>query len=435
MNSGPSTNSVVRRGATRVRRLAGRFVRSISSTRPPQSQLYYQVGRTWEKAGDFPKAAIAYQSAVASDSSRPEWHFRLGRAYEKTGEWSKAAQAFQAAVDGDPSRVDWYVRLGRACGKAGNVLGAVTAYQAAVARDPSQPDLYYRLGKAYLRTRNYHSAAYCFRQADDRHRAANGSGQAPPSHDLPFERRIELSLLAKPVYAYCVLRGAQLAMRLGIDEVSVLEFGVAGGNGLLAMESHAAEVERLTGVRIKVFGLDTGEGLYQPADFRDLPYYFAPGHYRMDVGKLKSKLARAELILGDARETFAEFVRSDHPPIAAVSFDMDYYSSTSGVLEVIGSELNERSYLPRVYSYFDNVAGYDAQDYNEFTGELLAIAEFNERHPTTKFAADRHFLAKQFRPKWIEQVYTMHRFAHPEYNTYVGRASARSLRLRTPAAS
>lgn len=432
MNARPSISGAVKHGVARIRNVAVHFTKPASGRRTSRSDLHYQTGRAWEKAGDWSKAASAYQAAIASDSSNPEWHFRLGRVWEKAEEWSAAAQAFQAAVDRDPGRVDWYVRLGRSRDRAGNPLGAVSAYLAAVARDPSLPDLYYRLGKDFLKMRNFHGAAYCFRQADERHRAVNGSGQVLPSHNLPFERRIELGLLAKPAYAYCILRGAELAQRLGVAEVSVLELGVAGGNGLLAMESHAAEVERLTGVRVKVFGLDTGEGLYEPVDFRDMPYYFAPGHYRMDVDKLTAQLEHAELILGDARQTFAEFVSDQRPPIAAIAFDMDYYSSTNGVLEVIGSELHEQSYLPRVYTYFDNVSGYDAQDYNEYTGELLAIAEFNEQHPTTKFTADRHFLAKQFRPRWIEQVYTMHRFGHPNYTTYVGRNRARSLRLRTP---
>lgn len=430
MHALPSISGKIRRGAGRIKSSTTKVVKSASGHRTPRAQLHFQTGRAREKAGDWARAAAAYEAAIKNDSTQPGWHFRLARVWEKSAEWSKAAEAYQAAIDHDPTRVDWYVRMGRAWDRAGNALAAAAAYQGALARDPNRPDVYYRLGKDLLKMRNYHSAAYCFRQADDRHRAVSGSDAALPSHSLPFERRIELALLAKPAYAYCVLRGAQLAQRLGIAEVSVLELGVAGGNGLLAMEAHAAEVERLTGVSVRVFGLDTGEGLYEPADFRDMPYYFAPGHYRMDVDKLTVQLKRAELILGDARKTFADFVSNERPPIAAISFDMDYYSSTKGVLAVIGSDQHEESFLPRVYTYFDNVSGYDAQDYNEFTGELRAIAEFNEQYPT-KFAADRHFLAKQFRPRWVEHVYTMHRFGHPHYNTYVGRTSARSLRLRT----
>ena len=356
-------------------------------------------------------------------------HYNAGRALEKDRSWVEAAAAYQKAVDTDPRHAEWYFRLGHAWEKAGSAAGAVTGYQQALARNPNQPQWHFRLGKVFLAMRNYQSAAYCFRQADKRSALAGGVGKLP-SHRLSFERRIELSLPAKPPYAYCMLRAAQLASRLGIDHMSALELGVAGGNGLVAMESHAAEVQELTGVAVNVYGLDTGEGLFEPSDIRDMPYYFAPGHYRMDVEKLRDRLTRAELLLGDARVTFGDFVTAGNPPIGVIAFDMDYYSSTAGVLNVVGRDEHAKAFLPRVYTYFDNVAGFKGQDYNEFTGELLAIEEFNAQHSSIKFSIDRHFIAKPVRPPWSEQVYTLHRFDHPDYSTYVGHTSAQSLRLR-----
>lgn len=356
-------------------------------------------------------------------------HYKAGRVLEKDGAWVEAAAAYQKAVDADPRHAEWYFRLGRAWEKAGSAFGAVSAYQQAIARDPDQPQWHFRLGKVFLAIRDYRSAAYCFQQADKRFARSGGTNKTP-SHRLSFEQRIELSLPAKPAYAYCMFRAAQLASRLGIGRISALELGVAGGNGLVAMESHAADVEELTGVAVSVFGLDTGEGLYKPADVRDMPYYFAPGHYQMDVEKLHSRLTRAELILGDARETFAEFVAAGNPPIGVIAFDMDYYSSTVGVLDIVGHEEHAKAFLPRVYTYFDNVTGFKGQDYNEFTGELLAIAEFNEHHSSTKLSLDRHFMARPIQPPWSAQIYTLHRFNHPDYSTYVGHTSARSLQLR-----
>lgn len=377
--------------------------------------------------------SIRSRVAAAVRLRRRNWaiaQYDSGKALEKARAWPEAAASFQKAIDADPRRAEWHFRLGRAWHKAGNIFGAATAYQQALARDPDHPEWHFRLGKAYLSMRNYQSAAYCFRQADTRFAERNDDTSKPPSHDLSLDRRIELSLLAKPAYAYCLHRAATLASRLGVERISVLELGVAGGNGLIAMESHAAEIEQLTGVGLDVYGLDTGEGMFEPADVRDLPYFFKPGHYRMDVDKLRARLKRAELILGDARQTFAEFVAGGHAPIGAISFDMDYYSATAGVLDVVGREQHEKAFLPRVYTYFDDVTGFKGQDYNEFTGELLAIAEFNERHYSAKLSLDRHFLARPVQPPWSVQVYALHRFGHPDYMTYIGKGGARSLRLR-----
>lgn len=50
---------------------------------------------------------------------------------------------------------------------------------------------------------------------------------------LPLAIDVALNWTARPNYAYCTYHAADLARRLGIPRISVIEFGVAGGNGLL----------------------------------------------------------------------------------------------------------------------------------------------------------------------------------------------------------
>jgi hypothetical protein len=57
-----------------------------------------------------------------------------------------------------------------------------------------------------------------------------------------------------------VLQGVSLAKVLNLPRVSVFEFGVAGGSGLVSLERVAELVEQKTGVGIDVYGFDTGEG-------------------------------------------------------------------------------------------------------------------------------------------------------------------------------
>ena len=42
---------------------------------------------------------------------------------------------------------------------------------------------------------------------------------------------LDTQALERPNYAYCMLHAARLAQKLGLDRISALEFGVAGGNG------------------------------------------------------------------------------------------------------------------------------------------------------------------------------------------------------------
>ena len=99
-------------------------------------------------------------------------------------------------------------------------------------------------------------------------------------------------------------------LALGLKSISVIEFGVAGGRGLLALESAAEQVSRYFGISISVFGFDAGEGMPDPGDYKDLPHVWAKGYYRMDAEKLKRRLKTANLVIGPVRHTVPEFCRA-----------------------------------------------------------------------------------------------------------------------------
>src|SRR5262245_58975176 len=58
----------------------------------------------------------------------------------------------------------------------------------------------------------------------------------------------------RPHYLVGTLFAAEQAKREKVPAISVVEFGVAGGDGLLALQREAAAVARETGVSIHVFG-------------------------------------------------------------------------------------------------------------------------------------------------------------------------------------
>ena len=67
---------------------------------------------------------------------------------------------------------------------------------------------------------------------------------------------------------------------------------------------------------------------------------------------------------------------------------------------------------------------------NDYTGELLAIAEFNEATESVKLAEDRRLRTLPFSSPWHHGMYVMHRFRHPQYAVNVSRHSAKTLGLR-----
>jgi hypothetical protein len=137
---------------------------------------------------------------------------------------------------------------------------------------------------------------------------------------VPARLEVEFNLGARGGYAYCVYYAAELARRLKVPAISVLEFGVAGGNGLLFLDQFARRVENETGVQIKVYGFDTARGLPEVMDAEDLPYWFQSSQYRMNVKSLRSAGLSATLVLGEVKHTVASFfAKHDAPPVGAIS--------------------------------------------------------------------------------------------------------------------
>ena len=212
----------------------------------------------------------------------------------------------------------------------------------------------------------------------------------------------------RPQYLVGILVAADQARREQVRSICAIEFGVARGGGLLAMQEYAAAVERETGIQVFVYGFDSGRGL--PAisnDYRDHPDQWRGGDYQMDEAGLRGKLnSRTQLILGDVRETVRDFVdRLQQAPIGFLAMDLDLYSSTRAALQILS--LPNKRMLRRVPMYFDDVRFFFN---HRFAGELLAIDEFNDTHPDTKIDIWRGMCDGRvfFESGWLQNMYVAH---------------------------
>jgi hypothetical protein len=233
-----------------------------------------------------------------------------------------------------------------------------------------------------------------------------------------YSFRLQNGIVERPHYGYCLFNGAQLAKKLGYSRISVLEFGVAGGLGLLSLEYHAREIAQELEIDIDIYGFDTGKGLPPPLDYRDLPYHWKAGFFAMNVETLDSRLTKAKLVLGDINKTAQNFFADYEPaPVAAIMHDFDFYSSTAAALQMFDAP--EQYFLPRVFCYFDDTIGSEIELYNDYTGERLAINEFNEAHQNKKIAVPYQLLNRPIREVWHQQIFIYHDFGHSRYNDFV----------------
>lgn len=225
--------------------------------------------------------------------------------------------------------------------------------------------------------------------------------------------------LRYPSYLYGMLSAARTAVAIGSDSFSVIEFGVAGGNGLRALEQYAEYIEERFPVKVAVFGLDSGEGLLAPKDPRDCGFALMPGEYAMSETELRRVLVRAELVLGPVEETIAPFmerVRSGHvPPVGFVAHDLDVFTGTAAALDALS--VDARALLPRVAMYFDDLTGYP---YTDEVGEWAAISHFNRNGAPRKIGRVVNLRDSlggvAHRELWPEHFFFLHVFDHPQYN-------------------
>jgi hypothetical protein len=243
--------------------------------------------------------------------------------------------------------------------------------------------------------------------------------------ELPLETEVALNWAVRPNYAYCTYHAADLARRLGIPRISVIEFGVAGGNGLIFLRDFAARVQQSLGIEIEVYGFDTGAGLPEVTAREDLPYWFRPSQYRMNVDALQAKLHPAKLVLGNVADTVSEFCTQHDPaPIGAIFNDLDLYTSTRDSLKLF--EQDASRFLPRVFMYFDDIMGSELEMYSECNGQLLAISEFNTRQQSVYIGLNQNLLTRND-ASYRYQVYYAHFREHPMYGQYIGGDDQKSI--------
>jgi hypothetical protein len=231
----------------------------------------------------------------------------------------------------------------------------------------------------------------------------------------PVLKRLPVSIRTKarwdvasrPNYLAGVLAAADEAIREGVKEISVFEFGVAGGNGLIALADLAAAVEAETGIRIAVYGFDSGTGLPElTGDYRDFPDHWQPGDYPMDEALLRKRLRpNTTLVIGNIADTVPRYIPGIKEAMGFVSVDVDIYSSARDLLKMFAQP--NRNMLMHVMMYFDDV---DLMFTHQFAGELLALHEFNASNCGVKI--DRWRGIDKQRPfpeaSWLKRMYIAH---------------------------
>jgi hypothetical protein len=231
-----------------------------------------------------------------------------------------------------------------------------------------------------------------------------------------YRRKIEFDLIIRQQHAYSLLNVADQAKALGYERISIFEFGVASGAGLINLQEVSKQITKFTNIHFDIYGFDSGEGMPAPKSFKDHPELYQSGDFPMNHLKLLKQLEnRTHLILGPISESISSFLRKDFSksPVAFVSIDVDYYSSTMDALALLCHEA--LNMLPRVIIYLDDL---EDLNHNSWCGEQAAIIEFTKNNPMRPI--EKHSFLRGYRifknARWIDHIYQCHVLDHPIRN-------------------
>jgi len=233
-----------------------------------------------------------------------------------------------------------------------------------------------------------------------------------------YKNKIKFDLILRQNHAFALFDATEFAIQRNIKKITVIEFGVSTGGGLMNICKICEKLSKIYPVEFQIFGFDTGEGMPAPIDYKDHPELYQEGDFRMDKEKLEKYLpTNCKLIIGDVEKTLSQFLKETdlkNAPIGFISFDLDYYSSTKNAINILTSD--PKNYLSRFPIYFDDIALWS---HNSFCGELLAIKEFNDDNAFRKIVSDRFLRFRRVfqKAEWLEHIYYVHVLDSPERNT------------------
>jgi hypothetical protein len=224
-----------------------------------------------------------------------------------------------------------------------------------------------------------------------------------------YRRKIMFDLVIRQPYAYSIMKATETALQLGVRKLTIIEFGVGAGGGLMNICRICDNLSRRYGMEYQVFGFDTGVGMPDPVDYRDHPELYKTGDYKMDRVRLEQVLpSYCKLIVGEVKDTVPDFFKNHvtvNAPIGFVSFDLDYYHSTKDALKILLDA--PEKYLPFFPTYFDDIALWS---HNSYCGAMLAIKEFNEEISVRKIEKNAFLpYTRVFKHcEWIEHIFFVH---------------------------
>ena len=114
----------------------------------------------------------------------------------------------------------------------------------------------------------------------------------------------------RPHYETLIYESSKNAIKLGHNEINVIELGVAGGDGIKTLIKYKKKIEKVLNIKINIIGFDTGTGLPEITLNQDLPFFWKQGDYtNKNLSNLEKEENDIKIYQGNISSTLNEFKR------------------------------------------------------------------------------------------------------------------------------
>jgi Tfp pilus assembly protein PilF/4-amino-4-deoxy-L-arabinose transferase-like glycosyltransferase len=132
---------------------------------PGYARSHVNLASAYYRMGKRPEAIASYEMAISLDPALAEAHYALGNIYSDGGEYDKASKFYAKTIEADPGYVEAYSNLAYAYMGMGRYAEAEEACRSVMTIDPSYAPAYNNLGILCARSGRISEAAGMFRKA------------------------------------------------------------------------------------------------------------------------------------------------------------------------------------------------------------------------------------------------------------------------------
>ena len=222
-----------------------------------------------------------------------------------------------------------------------------------------------------------------------------------------FLELIKKGLIPRPHYALGLILSAEQAINLGYKSIKVIELGCFNFDGIIDLEHYASDIKKFINIDIQIYGFTLKSGLPKTnQNSFDRLYRWSPDEFGYSKKQNYKNIKKSKIYFGNIKDTIPKFKKDikkkiTESPIGFIIFDLDFYTSTKKALSLL--KMNENSYIPRPYLYFD-----DHSFSSKYEGERKAIMEFNSKEKNK--ISDIGEFAEQLSILWSKWIYLGKRF-------------------------